>query len=193
MGNCVGHDNYKAFCLLLFYGLLATFTTAVWWWPLALGTWRPLCSAAPEVLASFDWRASDAVFFALVLDSAFFCALCLFCGIHLFLLLTNRTTLESHFREPGAPSPYSLGSVRANFTIVFGGDARLWGSPAITADVIDATLSGTDFARSLQQARAGEPVHMRDYAVGDVIADKTADVSAIDAFTDADDAAPLTV
>lgn len=42
VGNCVGYANYKAFYLLLFWGIVALACAYAIWMPIALGWWLPL-------------------------------------------------------------------------------------------------------------------------------------------------------
>jgi len=152
VGNCVGAGNYKAFILLLAFGLAATVSVAAWWVPLAAGTWSP----APSVAADFSY--------ALILDVAYAVTLTLFLGAHASLIARGRTTLESSVGDGGGASPYTLGA-RDNFLLVFGGSPRAWLVPRVTADVARATCGGADWTRSLRAAARGDAPALRDYAL----------------------------
>jgi hypothetical protein len=163
VGNCVGHNNYKAFCLLLAYGFAATLIVCAWWWPFALGLWQPLCTADARVDVEASWQKSNTVFGALILNTSLCFMLLLFVLMHGHLVLTNQTTLESHYPTVDGRRPYSHPTVFENFTIIFGRSPKKWGWPEMTKDVVDATCGGCDFTRSLEQAAAGQPPLIFDY------------------------------
>ena len=52
VGNCVGHNNYKPFYLLLFWGCVALLLAYTTWLPIAVGWWLPLQPSAPAAVAS---------------------------------------------------------------------------------------------------------------------------------------------
>jgi hypothetical protein len=113
VANCVGYGNYKFFFLLLVHGFFATFTAQTVWMPLALGLWAPYVpnvvglvdgagsgSAVPErdvMIANRDLVLSHggmkSIFgFALCISLMF--ALTGLGGVHVYLVLRGKTTLE---------------------------------------------------------------------------------------------------
>jgi len=148
VANCVGYANYKAFCLLLAYGWLATALVAAWWLPLAAGWWAPLPGGgAPNDVFLFG-RLGVADFLGLVLCLSFFATLSLFAGAHAWLVLKGRTTLESSLMNDGA---FDFGAAR-NWALVFGARPRGWLWPHVTEDVHAATRRGVDFQRAVGEA-----------------------------------------
>lgn len=162
--NCIGFGNYKFFYLLLFHGFVSTLVCSVAWAPIAFGWWevlQPVGDAWPSagpggqepISRSFALHEANVPFtiyrspmhytFSFVLCCSLTFSLAGFLGVHTWLVLTGRTTLEAG--GYGA-SPYSHGW-RHNWRVVFGSDPRLWFWPVQTDDVLAATCAGTDWRR----------------------------------------------
>ena len=176
VGNCVGYGNYKAFLLLILHGWAATGVLMAWWVPLAMGAWLPLqppsssgsgsgsgsgsadaaaraSAAAAAANASLSYAALPAAgSIAVVLGLAFFAVLTLFAGMHLWLVLAGRTTLEAQLLGSEGRA-YDFGPAR-NWALVMGGRARGWLWPSRPADVDWATLWGTQWQRHVGEAAA---------------------------------------
>uniref|UniRef100_A0A182FLA1 Palmitoyltransferase n=1 Tax=Anopheles albimanus TaxID=7167 RepID=A0A182FLA1_ANOAL len=125
VNNCINFTNYKYFILFLGYALLyclyIAFTTVAYMELI----WTGKIDGRFHILFLFF----VSVMFAISLVSLF--------GYHCYLVLLNRTTLES-FRTPifryGGPDKngFSLGKA-SNFQEVFGDDRRLWFVPVHTS------------------------------------------------------------
>lgn len=118
--NCVGHYNYKAFFLTLFYSTTATVTAASSLVPLATKSY-------------FTATISSGHTFLLVSGatmSVTFCvALVPFTALHCYLLANNMTTIEFfEHRRTGLRSPYDLGLIR-NLQSILGSDPLQWMLP----------------------------------------------------------------
>jgi hypothetical protein len=141
-----------------------------WWVPLAMGAWLPLqppsgsgsgsadaaaraAAAAAAANASLSYAALPAAgSIAFVLGLAFFAVLTLFAGMHLWLVLAGRTTLEAQLLGSEGRA-YDFGPAR-NWALVMGGRARAWLWPSRPADVDWATLWGTQWQRHVGEAAA---------------------------------------
>eukprot|EP00927_Polykrikos_kofoidii_P013356 TRINITY_DN15816_c0_g1_i1.p1 TRINITY_DN15816_c0_g1~~TRINITY_DN15816_c0_g1_i1.p1 ORF type:complete len:344 (-),score=49.67 TRINITY_DN15816_c0_g1_i1:27-1058(-) len=127
VNNCVGHNNYRHFCLfLLFMALSALFVV--------------LCLGHPFSQILFFRRSSrrisregrDCIMDAFVLCAAVLVALCFLGCFHVYLVLTNQTTIEFQLNRVNSKearkngeffrNPYNLGRSR-NFQQVFGPNA----------------------------------------------------------------------
>lgn len=122
INNCVGFNNYRHFCLLL-------------WYLTAIGAFYSFISFRVAVRLMGTWRQRDSArvyqicMLSAMLTGAFSFALLCLGSFHAFLVLTNQTTIEFHGawsrRSPkdkassAARNPYDLGYVR-NFQEVFG-------------------------------------------------------------------------
>ncbi|XP_055536400.1 palmitoyltransferase ZDHHC15 isoform X2 [Wyeomyia smithii] len=125
VNNCINFTNYKFFILFLGYALVyclyIAFTTAMYMELI----WSGKIDGRFHILFLFF----VSLMFAISLVSLF--------GYHCYLVLLNRTTLES-FRTPifryGGPDKngFSLGKLN-NFQEVFGDDRRLWFVPVYTS------------------------------------------------------------
>ncbi|XP_049541976.1 palmitoyltransferase ZDHHC15 isoform X2 [Anopheles darlingi] len=125
VNNCINFSNYKYFILFLGYALIyclyIAFTTVAYMELI----WTGKIDGRFHILFLFF----VSVMFAISLVSLF--------GYHCYLVLLNRTTLES-FRTPifryGGPDKngFSLGKI-SNFQEVFGDDRRLWFFPVYTS------------------------------------------------------------
>jgi len=172
VANCVGYGNYKAFLLLILHGWGATLCVLCWWLPAVAGWWQPLeplhypssssssgTGSSPLPLEVARSQANAHFTYAsmglphavgFILSISFFFVLSLFAGMHVWLVVGGKTTLEMQLLGTG--KEYSFGSTRRNWDLVFGSDWRRWAWPARTGDVDWATLWGTQWQRYV-----GEP------------------------------------
>jgi len=133
LGNCVGAHNYKSFVLMLFYTFIFTAT------------------AASFMFYNLSFLNVKGLGYNITLGAVGI-ALCfaslLLLVFHIYLLFSNRTTLECgiHLAQCWGPNPakhrYDLGW-KGNFKQVFGEDVFYWflpiRSPLPMYDTIDAT------------------------------------------------------
>uniref|UniRef100_A0A182QXJ6 Palmitoyltransferase n=1 Tax=Anopheles farauti TaxID=69004 RepID=A0A182QXJ6_9DIPT len=125
VNNCINFTNYKFFILFLGYALLYCLYIACSTIPYMELLWTGKIDGRFHILFLFF----VSIMFAISLVSLF--------GYHCYLVLLNRTTLES-FRTPifryGGPDKngFSLGKLN-NFQEVFGDDWRLWFVPVYTS------------------------------------------------------------
>ncbi|XP_019533697.2 palmitoyltransferase ZDHHC15 isoform X3 [Aedes albopictus] len=130
VNNCINFTNYKYFILFLGYALLyclyIAFTTVMYM----------------ELIWSVSGREGKVdgrfhILFLFFVSLMFAISLVSLFGYHCYLVLLNRTTLES-FRTPifryGGPDKngFSLGKLN-NFQEVFGDDRKLWFVPVYTS------------------------------------------------------------
>ncbi|KAJ1880926.1 palmitoyltransferase for Vac8p [Coemansia sp. S17] len=135
LNNCVGFRTQKAFVLFLAYGwlycvLIFVPSVAFFFWEIA------------EL--SDDTEISINFIFLLIMSCVFALALLMFAAYHVYLLLTNTTTIESYeknnyrveARQRGTRAKYvnlfDMGP-RKNFIQVFGSSWFMWLVPTNTA------------------------------------------------------------
>jgi len=126
IANCVGHHNYKYFFLFLFYMTTGcVFVTLV---------------TLPAFIWETDTRASrekheGAVFFVLILCATASFAVGGLNGLHLYLVLTNQTTIELYYNRTQSQAAKQRGEVfenpwdmgmRKNFQSLFGVGRHAW-------------------------------------------------------------------
>jgi len=123
INNCVGFNNYRYFCLFLLY-----LTSCCWFVVLVFlkhfceAIWHPRRSR----LRFFDRQC---VSLSWIIAFCISIALCLLGGFHVYLVITNQTTIEFHSNSSSKDkakrkgelfrNPYDLGR-RRNFQEVFG-------------------------------------------------------------------------
>jgi hypothetical protein len=123
LANCIGFRNYKFFCLVHLYGIIATLCIAFTYW---------------EVIVNNNLHFDTNIFQVFYSSFIYVCNLGLF-GFLLWLFLVNwnlvlsgETVIEHSDRErfPSAKNEnhYNLGAYR-NFTTVFGRNPLVWFIP----------------------------------------------------------------
>jgi hypothetical protein len=123
LANCIGFRNYKFFCLVHLYGLIATTTIAITYW---------------EVLLNVNLNHNSHMMECMFAIFTYICNLGLL-GFLLWLFLVNwrlvlsgQTVIENADRErfpsTKAINIYDLGKYR-NFTKVFGRNPLVWFIP----------------------------------------------------------------
>ncbi|UYV64332.1 ZDHHC2 [Cordylochernes scorpioides] len=149
VNNCVSFTNYKFFLLFLGYGLLyCTFIAATtleyfilfWKTPSKVSSFTSYPSLVHVIQAMIIMNDLQDVgrfhiLFLFFVALMFAISLGFLYGYHLFLVLVNRSTLESFrapmFRLGPDKNGFSLGRM-ANFQEVFGEDRRYWLLPIFT-------------------------------------------------------------
>ncbi|KAI8928686.1 DHHC palmitoyltransferase-domain-containing protein [Entophlyctis helioformis] len=130
LNNCVGHGNYKYFLLFVWHGTVYCGTIFI----VSLASmW-----SFPLLDLNMDFVTDLHAFLVLFMAGIFGLCLAVFTGIHVYMLLTNMTTIEniegarllrlddgSLLNVPASVNIYSVGIVR-NVQQVLGKDARLW-------------------------------------------------------------------
>ncbi|KAJ2357028.1 Palmitoyltransferase zdhhc15 [Coemansia erecta] len=129
LNNCVGFRTQKAFILFLAY-------TALYAGTMAVTTFIYYVMHVMDMPSDFPFSLS--ALFMMMLAAAFFVCLLCFGGFHVYLMLTNQTTIETYgantFRHTLSKDVnlFSLGW-RRNFTQVFGHKWPLWFVPVFTS------------------------------------------------------------
>ncbi|XP_017033451.1 palmitoyltransferase ZDHHC20-B isoform X4 [Drosophila kikkawai] len=145
VNNCVNFYNYKFFVLFLGYALVYCLYVAFTTLHDFVQFWKGQLNSGGMGRFHILFLFFIAIMFAISLVSLF--------GYHIYLVLVNRTTLES-FRAPifrvGGPDKngYNLGRF-ANFCEVFGDDWQYWLLP-----VFSSRGDGYSFPTSSDQSRA---------------------------------------
>ncbi|OQV13235.1 Palmitoyltransferase ZDHHC2 [Hypsibius exemplaris] len=123
INNCVCFNNYKFFILFLAYAMLYCLYISLTDLQYFIKFWKDQLT---EGSAKFH------ILFLFFISTMFMISLCTLFSYHIYLTLTNRTTIES-YRPPvfsGGPDKngWSLGGW-ANFTEIFGDRKLLWFLP----------------------------------------------------------------
>ncbi|XAR62924.1 Protein S-acyltransferase [Bertholletia excelsa] len=138
--NCVGARNYKFFILFLVYTFMETTMDTLALLPSFIKFFREAKhpSVSPGHLA--------VSFLAFVLNLAFALSLLCFVIMHVCLLFSNTTTVETYEKKKGVVWKYDIGR-RKNFEQVFGTRKVLWLFPVFSKEDLDnvAALQGLEF------------------------------------------------
>jgi len=127
VNNCVGWGNYKYFVLFLFYAILYTMYVAL----SSLKYFIKFWSGGHHMKVSSNLH----VLFLFFVAAMFSISLWSLFGFHIYLLLSNRTTLESFrgpiFQHGPDKNGFNLGRSN-NFRQVFGNNKWKWLLPIFT-------------------------------------------------------------
>ncbi|OQV13237.1 Palmitoyltransferase ZDHHC15 [Hypsibius exemplaris] len=128
INNCVCFNNYKFFILFLAYAMLYCLYISLTDLQYFIKFWKDQLT---EGSAKFH------ILFLFFISTMFMISLCTLFSYHIYLTLTNRTTIES-YRPPvfsGGPDKngWSLGGW-ANFTEIFGDRKLLWFLPIFSGN-----------------------------------------------------------
>ncbi|XP_066923279.1 palmitoyltransferase ZDHHC20-B-like [Clytia hemisphaerica] len=127
VNNCVGWGNYKYFVLFLFYAILYTMYVAL----SSLKYFIKFWSGGHHMKVSSNLH----VLFLFFVAAMFSISLWSLFGFHIYLLLSNRTTLESFrgpiFQHGPDKNGFNLGRSN-NFRQVFGNNKWKWFLPIFT-------------------------------------------------------------
>lgn len=156
VNNCVGFSNYKFFVLFLFYGLLYCLYVSTTSFQYFIHFWANNLSGSSVSKFSILFLFFASAMFAFSLTTLF--------SYHLWLVLKNRTTIESWrapiFRGGADTNGFNLGA-RRNMEQVFGEKKLYWPLPIFTS-----LGDGQNFPVRLMQgdAESGNIVDNRDAA-----------------------------
>eukprot|EP00439_Symbiodinium_sp_Y106_P019547 s585_g2.t1 len=125
INNCVGINNYRYFCLFMLFLAMGCLYYTVLGFRLFFQALAP----ARKRTVKLKFEDIQCVTLSWLVSICIFCAICLLGGFHLYLVLTNQTTIEFHTNMAGRQmarkrgeihrNPYDLGISR-NFQQVFG-------------------------------------------------------------------------
>ncbi|XP_033234529.1 palmitoyltransferase ZDHHC15B isoform X4 [Drosophila pseudoobscura] len=163
VNNCVNFYNYKFFVLFLGYALIYCLYVAFTTLHDFVQFWKGQLNGSGVGRFHILFLFFISIMFAISLVSLF--------GYHIYLVLVNRTTLES-FRAPvfrvGGPDKngFNLGRY-ANFCEVFGDDWQYWPLPIFTS-------RGDGFSYPTSTDQSGEaPPAQRYAAMGDTTTNRS--------------------
>uniref|UniRef100_A0A671MTJ5 Palmitoyltransferase n=1 Tax=Sinocyclocheilus anshuiensis TaxID=1608454 RepID=A0A671MTJ5_9TELE len=130
LNNCIGFSNYKFFMLFLLYSLLYCLLIVATVTPTFIQLWLGKL---------FDSCVKLHVLFLTLVSAMFAVTLCFLLFLHIWLLASNKTTLEwlsvPFFVDGPASEAFDVG-VRANFLRVFGKSKSLWPFPVFSRSVL---------------------------------------------------------
>eukprot|EP00928_Gymnodinium_smaydae_P020821 TRINITY_DN18051_c0_g1_i1.p1 TRINITY_DN18051_c0_g1~~TRINITY_DN18051_c0_g1_i1.p1 ORF type:complete len:370 (-),score=18.59 TRINITY_DN18051_c0_g1_i1:189-1190(-) len=126
INNCVGHGNYRHFCLfMLFLAMSCAFVVVNFWGPFR----ETLVPYRQRTASKFPRSGRQLLLTSFMICCSILVALSILGGFHIYLVLTNQTTIEfqtnlvrrRESRKTGElyRNPYDLGRSR-NFQQVFG-------------------------------------------------------------------------
>ncbi|XP_059407067.1 palmitoyltransferase ZDHHC15A isoform X2 [Carassius carassius] len=127
LNNCIGFSNYKFFLLFLLYSLLYCLLIIATVTPTFIQLWLGKL---------FDSCVKLHVLFLTLVSAMFAVTLCFLLFFHIWLLASNKTTLEwlsvPFFVDGPASEAFDVG-VRANLSQVFGRNKSLWPFPVFSS------------------------------------------------------------
>jgi len=119
VANCVGHGNYRYFVLFTLYLMIGCLFIVVVSFPLFFA----------HLPRELRYKHEGPAFFGIILCGSAFFALGAMCGLHVYLILSNQTTIELYYNRKQVRmarargeiyrNPYDLGR-KKNFQAVFG-------------------------------------------------------------------------
>ena len=176
IANCVGYNNYKYFYLLLVHGFISCCLALCFWsltmfsivYPLQLkedsiynpniqySTPTSFARAINDANDDFTFAHSEMTgMFGFILCISLSASLIALGGLHTYLILTNKTTLES---SSSGISPYYKG-YRNNWINVMGKNPLYWFLPIYTKDIHELSRYGTDFRRTYSDPINRYPIY----------------------------------
>ncbi|XP_074593321.1 palmitoyltransferase ZDHHC15B-like isoform X2 [Brevipalpus obovatus] len=155
VNNCVSFTNYKFFVLFLGYSFFLCLYTAASSFPYFLQFWNNQLTSESKFHVLFLFFVS--IMFAISLVSLF--------GYHIYLLLYNRSTVESFrppiFRLGPDRNAYNLGKYQ-NWMQIFGEKKLLWFVPVYTSLGNGIVFPSRYSARGCLAGESGHPL-LEDY------------------------------
>jgi hypothetical protein len=123
LSNCIGFKNYKAFCLLHFYGFLSTFLIFATYWEVLVNY---------NLNAELDLFTNCLIMFVYMVNLGLMLFLSWLLYVNIGLLFNGTTIIEQSDRErfpiTKSQNIYDMGCYR-NFTNVFGTNPLVWFIP----------------------------------------------------------------
>ncbi len=140
LANCIGFKNYKAFCLLHFYGTLATLIITLSFWEVIV-----------NYNLSYDIPLAKLIFvlFVYITNIGLMAFLMWLLIVNCGLVLNGMTIIEQAERERFTSiekNSYDVGSYR-NFTNIFGTNPFLWFIPFVFNNKGKGLAFETDYFR----------------------------------------------
>jgi hypothetical protein len=123
LSNCIGFKNYKAFCLLHFYGFLSTFLIFATYWEVLVNY---------NLNAELDMFTNCLIMFVYMVNLGLMLFLSWLLYVNIGLVFNGTTIIEQSDRErfpiTKSQNIYDMGCYR-NFTNVFGTNPLVWFIP----------------------------------------------------------------